>query len=174
MRRQPLAIPFLPALIQLGSEYNKFTVTDGSALQRTVMWLRALTVLADHPVFGIGFNTYGFVQRAYGWEVVGRDGFGVDGGLLFIAVMTGFVGLTFYVLMFGIAWRNCRRLWRDALASPEARGTALGTAAASLGLIIHGCFTNSLLLPFLMEPLWVLWGLVYLYRRSDAPLGEAA
>jgi hypothetical protein len=60
------ALPAVPVLARLGAEYNKFTVRDGSAMQRTVMWLRALTVLGDHPVLGVGFNTYGFVSAATG------------------------------------------------------------------------------------------------------------
>ncbi|HEY0777089.1 MAG TPA: O-antigen ligase family protein [Gemmatirosa sp.] len=167
-----IALPFTPLIIRYGMEYQKFTLSDGSAIQRTIMWLRGLTVLADHPLLGIGFNTYGFVQRAYGWDIVGRDGFGLDGGLLFIGVMTGFVGLAVYVGMYALMWRRCQRVWRDAAATPEARGTALGVAAASLAIVVHSCFVNSLLLPFVMEPLWVLWGLVFLYRHESRPVVE--
>lgn len=163
-----VALPAVPVLARLGAEYNKFTVRDGSAMQRTVMWLRALTVLADHPVLGVGFNTYGFVQRRYGWDVVGRDGFAVDGGLLFVAVMTGFVGLAVYLVMFALVWRRSRRLWRDAGASPRVRGTALGVAAGSAAIVVHSCFVNSLLLPFIMAPLWTLWGVVFLLARGRA------
>lgn len=162
----------LPAVIRLGSEYNKFEI-DGSAMQRTVGWLRALTVVADHPVLGIGFNTYGFVQKAYGWDIVGRDSFAVDGGLLFIAVMTGLVGLALYLGMLGLVVRRCRRLWRDATASAEARGTALGVAAGVLAICVHSFFVNSLLYPFIMEPMWVLWGVVFLHARRVARLRRA-
>lgn len=158
-------LPAVPVLARLGSEYNKFTVRDGSALQRTVMWLRALTVLGDYPVLGVGFNTYGFVQRRYGWDIVGRDGFAVDGGLLFIAVMTGVVGLIAYLVMLGLMWRRARGLWRDPGATPLARGVALGVAAATLAIVVHSCFVNSLLLPFIMAPLWALWGVVFLLAR---------
>jgi O-antigen ligase len=162
-----VALPFVPLLIRFGAEYNKFSV-DGSALLRLVAWLRALTVLADHPVFGVGFNTYGFVQQAYGWEIIGRDGFGLDGGLLFVAVMTGLVGLAVYATMLGLVVRRCRRLWRDAGAPLVARGTALGAAASLAAVCVHSIFVNSLLLPFIMEPLAVLWGIVFLYARRRA------
>lgn len=170
-------LPFTPLLVRFGSEYNKFTISDGSAMQRTVMWLRALSVIVDHPILGVGFNTYGFVQRSYGWDVVGRDGFAVDGGLLFVAVMTGGVGLVVYLAMFAVMWRRARRLWRDVGASPAARGTALGTAAASLAIIVHSSFVNSLLLPFIMAPLWALWGVVYLLaadRRRERLFGAGS
>lgn len=167
------ALPFAPLVLRFGSEYNKFSI-DGSAMQRTVGWLRALTVLADHPVFGVGFNTYGFVQKAYGWEILGRDGFAVDGGLLFVAVMTGLTGLLMYLLMFGLFVRRCRRLWRDVGADPVSRGTALGAAAGAVAICVHSFFVNSLLLPFIMEPMWVLWGVVFLYARQRARARAAA
>jgi O-antigen ligase len=160
-----LTAPFLPVLVAVGIRYAKFRIDD-SALARTVNWLRALTVFADHPVLGVGFNTYGFVQRRYGWQIMYRDAFGLDGGLLFIAVLTGLVGLAVYVTMLALVARRARRLWRDPGASPEARGTALGVAAAIPALVVHSCFSASLVLPFIMEPLWVLFGLVFLYARG--------
>jgi hypothetical protein len=170
-----LALPFTPLIIRFGLAYNKFSV-DESAMLRTIGWLRALTVLADHPVWGVGFNTYGFVQRHYGWRIVARDAFGLDGGLLFIAVMTGLVGLAVYVAMLALGVRRCRRLWRDAGADPVARGIALGTGSAVVALVLHSCFSSSLLFPFLMEPLWVLFGIVFLEarrRRGQRALASA-
>jgi O-antigen ligase len=161
-----LALPFVPVLVAVGTRYAKFTVSDESAMARTVNWLRAATVFADHPVLGVGFNTYGFVQRRYGWDITGRDAFGLDGGLLFIAVLTGLVGLACYLAMLGIGARRARRLWCDPGAAPEARGTALGVGAAVPALVIHSCFSASLLLPFIMEPLWVLFGVVFLQARA--------
>lgn len=163
-----LALPFTPLLIRFGQDYEKFGVNDGSALSRLVTWLRALTVLADYPVFGVGFNTYGFVQESYGWDRLGRDGFGLDGGLLFIAVLTGGVGLTVFLAMLAAVVRRCRQVWRDAGATPVARGTALGVAAGVPALCVHSLFTNSLLLPWIVELTAVLWGIVFLLARASA------
>jgi hypothetical protein len=165
-----LALPALPSLLSFANAFNKLSI-DASALTRVVSWLRALTVLADHWVLGIGFNTYGFVQRAYGWES-GRAAFGfsLDGGLLFIAVMTGIVGLALYLAMIGRMTRHARGIWRSDGQPPEHRALAVGTVAATVALIVHSVFVNSLLLPFLMEPLWILWGLVYVV--AAAPVRE--
>jgi hypothetical protein len=73
--------------------------------------------------------------------------------------------------MFGLVARRCRRLWRDRTATPTARGTALGVTAGAVALCFHSFFVNSLLLPFIMEPLWVLWGLVFLHARAHARRG---
>jgi hypothetical protein len=166
-----LTLPFLPLLVRFAASFNKFKI-DESAMDRTVSWLRALTVVADHPLLGVGFNTYGFVARAYGWDPVGGQSYTLDGGLLFVTVMTGAVGLAVYLVMLGLVVRRCRRVWRDVGAPPAARGTALGAAAATAALVVHSLFVNSLLLPFIMQPLWILWGIVFLHRR--AALGRRA
>lgn len=161
-----LALPFLPALVAFAAGFNKFTI-DGSAMARVQSWLRAFTVIGDNPLFGVGFNTYRYVQRAYGWAEGEQLATGLDGGLLFVTVLTGFVGLGIYLALLWMLVARCRRLWRDASAPAESRGLALGTAATTVALVLHSITVNSLLLPFLMEPLWLLAGLVYLHRRAS-------
>jgi O-antigen ligase len=164
-------VPFLPLLVRYAVTLNKFQI-DESAMARTVAWIRALTVFADHPLLGVGFNTYGYVQRAYGWDG-GGESFGLDGGLLFVAVMTGLVGVALYVLMVGLLVRRGRRIWRDRAYDAAARGTALGVTAGTAALLVHSIFVNSLLLPFLMQPVWILWGLVHLHGRRRGALPAA-
>lgn len=169
-----LTLPFVPVLLDFGRTYQKFGVADESAMARLVSYMRALTVFTEHPVFGIGFNTWGFVQASYGWNAAGRDSFTLDGGLIFIAVLTGVVGLAVYVGMLAAVVRRCRRLWRDERADARARGTALGAAAAVPALCAHSLFVNSLLLPWIVELTAVLWGVVFLMTRtSPVPDAEA-
>ena len=158
-----LSLPFVPALLALARSFNKLRI-DASALARVTLWLRGVAVFADNPVLGVGFNTYGFVQRAYGWDLRNTPRFGIDGGLLFIAVMTGLVGLALYLGMVGLVVRRCRRIWRDTARSAEDRGLAIGVAAATAAILVHSLFVNSLLLPLIMEPLWILWALTFVMR----------
>lgn len=151
-----LMLPALPFLIRYASTLNKFTV-DASALARLSAWLRGIEIFADNPVFGVGFNSYGFVQRAYGHDISGASAFGLDGGLLFIAVTTGLVGVALYAGMIAAVVSRCRRTWRNPECSAGQRGLALGVSAATLALVLHSVFVNSIIYPFLMEPLWVLW-----------------
>jgi O-antigen ligase len=170
------AVATLPALLEFGRTYGKLGI-DASALQRVVSWLRALRIVGDHPLVGVGFNTYGFVQRAYGGGEAGRAAFAysLDGGLLFIAVMTGLVGTAVYVGMLGRVARAGRRVWRDADAARRERALAIGTVAATVAVLVHSVFVNSLLHPFLMEPLWLLWAMVTVLARSlDAERYDAA
>ncbi|GJG88458.1 hypothetical protein tb265_36390 [Gemmatimonadetes bacterium T265] len=160
-------LPFVPALVGFAASFKKFSV-DESAMARVESWLRAITVIRDNPVFGVGFNTYQYVRRAYGWAVADNlPAAGLDGGLLFVTVLTGFVGLALYLVLLGLVVARCRRLWREHRATPASRAFALGTAAATVALVLHSVTVNSLLLPFLMEPLWLMAGIVYLYARAE-------
>jgi Lipid A core - O-antigen ligase and related enzymes len=156
-----------PWVIRFAASYNKLGI-DKSALTRLVSWARAARILSDHPLLGIGFNTYAFVQESYGYLRMGNGTYSLDGGLLFIAVMTGFVGLSIFVAMLALVVKRCRLVWRDQSASPEFRALATGIAAGTLALCVHSLFVNSLLTPFSMEPLFLLWGLGFVIARSRA------
>jgi O-antigen ligase len=81
--------------------------------------------------------------------------------LLFVGVMTGIVGLATYVIMLGLIVRRCRAGWRSPRAFPQERALCLGAAAATIAILIHSIFVNSLLVNFVMQELWVLWGLTF-------------
>lgn len=163
-----LTLAALPKLIEFGAQYSRFSISDVSTVSRFVSWGRALSTIADHPWFGIGFNTYGFVQERLGYERLGRASYSADGGLLFAAVMTGVVGLVLYVAMSSIVIARCRSVWRDMTRSAEDRGLALGAAASTAALLTHSLFVNSLFTPFVMEMQWVLWGLSFLIWTQRA------
>jgi len=156
----------LPMLLTFAAQYNKLGV-DASAMDRLVSWARAIRVLIDHPIIGIGFNTFGYVlERYYGVERVGTASYSSDGGFLFIAVLTGVVGLAMYVSMMAIVLRRCRSIWRRAEVAPEQRGFAIGVAASLVAVCVHSMFVNSLLTVFVMELLWLQWGLVFVLAHS--------
>ena len=157
-----------PWLLTYAREYNKLTL-DASALGRLLMWARGLAVFADNPVIGVGMNTWGFVQERYGWIRLGAATYGIEGGLLFVAVMTGVVGLAAYLLMMGSAALNARAVWRSMEIPLEHRALAVGAAAFTGALIVHSMFTNSLFLPYIMEPLFVLWAFSRVIRESSVP-----
>lgn len=164
-----VALPALPTLFQYAQSLNKFKI-DESALSRVGSWLRALRVFSDNPIIGVGFNTYGYVQERYGYERLGLFSNSSDGGLLFIAVLTGVVGVSLYLLMLGAVVRRCRRLWRDHQVAPEHRALATGVAAGTVAVCVHSVFVNSLLTTFVMELLWILWALVSIVAFTLSPI----
>jgi hypothetical protein len=155
-----------PKLIAIAATYGKFDIAGGSAAARVVSWLRAFRILADHPFIGVGFNTVGFVQEQYGWERMGTGAYSIDGGLLFVAVMTGVCGLAVFIYMLAVIARRSLAVWRDLDVPAEHRALALGAIASLVAICVHSVFVNSLLTTFVMEPLWVLWGIVFVVDRE--------
>lgn len=162
-----LVLAALPKIVAFAQSYNKLRI-DGSALTRLTMWLKALRIFSDHPVFGIGFNTFAFVQERYGYVRLGRGSYALDGGLIFIAVMTGLVGVALYVGIISVVVSRCRRVWRDAGTSPEWRALAAGIGAGAVAIVVNSLFINSLLTSFVMEMLWIFWGLAFVMARDRA------
>jgi hypothetical protein len=150
----------LPKLLTFAAAYGKFS-TSGSAAARVVSWLQALRVIRDHPFFGIGFNTFGFVQERYGYTRFGAAAYSSDGGLLFIAVLTGVVGVSVYIWLLWAIVRRCRAIWRDPRVAGAHRGLAIGTVAVIVGLCVDSLFVNSLLTTFVMELFWILCALTF-------------
>lgn len=157
-----LGLAALPSVVAFAQKHGRFGISDGSAAARLIAWQRALTTWAESPWFGIGFNTYGFVQERRGFERVGAASYSAEGGLLFVAVLTGIVGLAVYGCMLWFVIRKCRSAWRHPAATPAERGLCVGAAAATVAILVHSTFVNSLLVNFVMQELWIVWGLVFL------------
>jgi hypothetical protein len=158
-----------PFLIQYLLLYQKFRFdSNSSAGARLIVWIQTLKILRDYPVFGVGFNAYRYALGHYGFKVIGASSYAAEGGLLFVAAMTGFVGLTVYCGMVWLLIRRCRSIWRDTSVPANQRGIALGTAAATVGVIFASTFVNALLTTFVMELMWVLWALTFVIDRARA------
>jgi hypothetical protein len=149
-----LLLPALPLVIAFGTQLNKFHV-DSSAAQRLVTWLRAYTLFREHPWIGIGFNASKVAQEGRGWTLIGGADTGFDGGLLFVMVMTGVIGVAWYAAMLGRGIWTARRIWRDGTVALEDRAHATATAAGTVALVVHSLFSGSLLLPFVMQVMWI-------------------
>jgi O-antigen ligase len=170
-----LSLALLPRLLSFAQEYGKFTVgSNTSAGARVGSWLAAIQAITAHPWIGVGFNTFGFYrEQQSSFALAGTSSYGTDGGVLFAAAMTGFVGVLFYLAMYVAVLRRARRIWRDTDLSPEMRGLACGVAAGAVGICFHALFVNSIFTTFVMEIMWVTWGLVFVIdrrRRSGAEL----
>jgi hypothetical protein len=82
--------------------------------------------------------------------------------------MTGLAGLVCYVGMLWAVIRRCRWVWRDELIDPEHRGLAIGVCAGIVAVCVHSVFANSMFTTFVMEILWVMWGLTFVMARRSA------
>ena len=168
-----LILPFLSLLISFAASFNKLGY-DASAAQRLVPWIRAGRLLIEHPWLGVGFNAIKQAQESHGWRSVGGADVSLDGGLLFVAAMTGVIGLWLYVRILLRVVRGARGVWKDSAVDPMSRAHATATVAATAAVVVHSFFVNSLLLPFVMQILWVMWArLAHVRATRRARIGMA-
>ena len=157
----------IPWLLPFARQYAKLDIMGGSGVAaRLLSWQLAIAVLRESPWYGVGFNTFGFVQEHRGFARLGSSSYSAEGGLLFVAVMTGIIGLLVFLTMLCLVIRRCRSVWRNPNATPDERGLATGAAAVIVAIVVHSFFVNSLFVPFVMEPVWVLSGLAFVIARE--------
>jgi hypothetical protein len=162
-----LTLSIVPWLLDYAGSLGKLSI-DASAIQRLLAWQRAVKLIGEYPVLGIGFNTLGFVATRFGWTARGASGFGLDGGLLFITALTGFVGLFCFLGLLTSIVQSARRSWQHPSSSPLHRGLAFATAASVVAVTVHATFANTLLLSLVLAPCWLLWAMPRALRRGMA------
>jgi O-antigen ligase len=125
---------------------------DPSTSARLSSWGEALRAWTRRPLIGWGVTGYGFLDAQY----------------FRILVELGALGFACFVLLIGGAGRAFLRAFR-ALAVPLHRGVALGMCAGLAGLLAHAVGANTFLLIRVMEPFWLLAGLVVAASTLEAP-----
>lgn len=146
-------------LIEFAASYHKLTLLEPSALSRLSSWLLAWKVFADNPVIGVGYNTFGIVRSAYGSAVSGNTAFGSDGGVLYMAAVSGVVGVA---LLGAVLWRIMMlglKTHRAKALPANVRVLGLTLHAWVPSLVIHSAASNSIFYPFIIGPLFLLGGL---------------
>lgn len=146
-------------LIQFAGAYNKLTLLGPSALTRLGDWLLAWRVFIDNPILGVGYNTFGIIRSAYGSIGVGSGAFGSDGGILYMAAVSGILGVG---LLGAGLWRLMALGWRtyqikELPQSVRVLGLALHVWIPSL--VIQSAASNSIFYPFIIGLLFLLGGL---------------
>lgn len=115
------------------------------------------TIIADNPVFGIGFNAFRYAQHRYGyrtserWQVSHADA-GTDNSFLFVFATTGILGLLAYLNIVKESIRLC------ILKMKKSNMLPVITCISLIGLIVDSFFVNSLLYSFFMFWIWILLG----------------
>lgn len=144
------------------------TSLDVTARHRIHSWFNTLKIVQDHPLLGIGYNTFRYAQRQYGtigYEVSHSD-FGSDSSLLTILATTGIFGFLAYLWLLGavlfLPWEAFRR-GKEGLT--QAFG--LGLFCALVGIFFHAQFTNSLLYPYFMQIIWISLAFVAALRQLE-------
>ncbi len=139
----------LISAISLKSEgTNLLRTASGEA--RIDSMKNAVTIFKDHPLFGIGFNSYRYAQRNYGFinedKMVVHSGAGTDNSFLFILATSGIIGFAAFIYLL---------LSMASIKDPLI-------VSSILALMVNSLFINSFFYPPIMLWLWILLGI----RRS--------
>ena len=116
---------------------------EPSAAARLEAWLTAAQAIELYPIFGAGVTGYGLIDAQYPRILaeVGLVGFALFLWLLWRIAGTGF------------------RLLRESTTQLETV-LAKGFLAGFAGLLVHGIGANTFIIVRIMEPMWLLAGLV--------------
>ncbi len=143
---------------------------DETAQLRIVSWKNAFTIIADHPVTGVGYNLYREAQDLAGFleDDKAHSATGSDSSLLLITATTGLGGLIAYLWLIGAMFWEMIRTAMNKSVSRDWRAVGLGAAAAIAALFIHSQFVNGLLYPHIMQWMWIVVGIGVAVRAEEA------
>ncbi len=130
---------------------------DPSSSARLSSWASALEAFTRHPLLGWGVTGYGFLDAQY-FRVL------VELGLAGFAAFAALLAAT--ARAFYLAFRR--------LDEPLYRGLALGMTATLAGLAVHALGANTFILIRIMEPFWLIAGLVMASQSLTEPSGEVS
>lgn len=149
--------------------FNSSENPDPTARLRIKNWEQTLTLIAQKPFFGHGYNTLTFTKLNQGFiqdEDI-HSASGSDSSLLTIFATTGLFGLLLFLLFLANSLLYSFRHWRNS--PTNQKGLYLGLFTALISLIIHSNFVNSLLFPQVMIFFFISLGLLYSLPTSSSP-----
>ena len=128
---------------------------DTSTSERFRSWQQSVEVWKKSPLWGLGVTGGPFMDAMYPR----------------VLTEAGLIGLgTFGFLMIAI-WKVGHRA-RESLPRPYSRGLALGFLLGFAGLLVHAIGSNTFIIVRIMEPFWLVTGLVVkslLLEESQRP-----
>lgn len=141
-------------------------ITDpaDSARFRFISWNNTLEIFESSPIYGVGFNTFRFVQKDLGFFEVGsfggNSGGGADSTFLLIFATTGIVGGLVFV--FAYFYPIFSVFFRKNFVSFDIWILA---SALIIGLLLNSQFINSLLFPQILM-LYFLFLAIFSFETS--------
>jgi len=130
---------------------------------RTESANNALIIIKDHPIFGVGFNTYRYAQRKYGF-IVNRSEFpshsdaGTDNSFLFVWATSGILGLIIYIYIWFVILRTNFASYSVTTNKSWEKNLSILILTSIFSLFLNALFINSLFYPNIMFWVWVITG----------------
>jgi O-antigen ligase len=130
---------------------------DPSTSARLMSFRAAIEGFAQRPVFGWGVTGFGFMDAQYAR----------------VLAETGVVGFIAFMWLVWAVWRHARDVQRTR-RDPEERGLVIGFLAGFVGLLAHAFGSNTFIIVRIMEPFWLLTGIVMMIPVLEAKEQAAA
>src|SRR2546427_153502 len=130
---------------------------DPSTSARLISFKSALAGFARRPIFGWGVTGFGFMDAQYAR----------------VLAETGLVGLAAFLWLMWAVGRHALGVYATR-GDPEERGLVLGFLAGFAGLLIHGFGSNTFIIVRIMEPFWLITGIVMMIPALEAKERAAA
>lgn len=168
INRKRLMIPILAISIVVFIISSKNFKTENTNLLRISSSIarlnpanKALTIIKDHPLLGVGFNAYRYTQIRYGFvgqkeSIVSHADAGTDNSFLFIMATTGLVGLVAYIYLWYKISSNLYAFFKQNTGLGKIIPLVLFSSYVSVSLASF--FINALFYPFIMVWMWILLG----------------
>src|SRR5947207_2991590 len=126
-------------------------VFDPSTSARLISFKAAIDGFVQRPVFGWGVTGFGFMDAQYAR----------------VLAETGLVGFAAFVWLIWAVWRHARAVL-DTRGDPDERGLVLGFVAGFAGLLAHAFGSNTFIIVRIMEPVWLVTGIVMMIPVLEA------
>lgn len=135
---------------------------DETVVKRFESWGKALELIPNWPVLGVGYNTLMFVQDDLGtadsFDVNNKSG--VENSFLSILLTTGVLGLVSFTFIYLAIFKQAFLNWKNKALGKRYQTLSIGIMASLLGIIANSMIINSLVYPFILIYIWVLAGIV--------------
>ena len=116
---------------------------DTSTSARLKSWNESLSDFTESPIWGFGITGYKFIDAQYPR----------------VLVETGLLGLSTFFILVHVLFKETLRIFRES-DDPLYKGLAMGLLAALAGLLVHALGSNTFTIVRIMEPFWLIVGLV--------------
>jgi len=130
---------------------------DPSTSARLLSFKSALAGFVQRPIFGWGVTGFGFMDAQYAR----------------VLAETGLVGLAAFLWLMWAVGRHALDVYATR-GDPDERGLVLGFLAGFAGLLVHAFGSNTFIIVRIMEPFWLITGIVMMIPALEAKERAAA
>lgn len=116
---------------------------DTSASERIRSWRSAFKDLPKHPLLGFGITGWRFLDAQY----------------MRVLIETGIVGLAAFLYLLYSILNNSFKIYKQSRI-PFLKALAMGFFVATIAMATHGIGANTFIIIRIMEPFWLVCGLV--------------